>query len=203
MNSKFSVIVFDLGNVQLPFDYNILIKKLDKIEEKLGTNFMDFYLKNYQIHRQYESGKLSEDEFINTMLKALENKIDSETFSKIYSGVFSVNEDVISLLPKLKENYTLVLLSNTNSIHKKYGWEHYDFLKYFDKLILSHEVGSVKPEEKIYRAVEEFTNKPSNEHFFIDDIQEYVEGAKKLGWGAVQFTGYNQLVKDLKANNIL
>ena len=157
MNSKFSVIVFDLGNVQLPFDYNILIKKLNKIEEKLGTNFMDFYLKNYQIHRQYESGKLSEDEFINIMLKALENKIDSETFCKIYSGVFSVNEDVISLLPKLKKNYTLVLLSNTNSIHKKYGWEHYDFLKYFDKLILSHEVGSVKPEEKIYRAVESFT----------------------------------------------
>ena len=203
MNSKFSVIVFDLGNVQLPFDYNILIKKLNKIEEKLGTNFMDFYLKNYQIHRQYESGKLSEDEFINIMLKALENKIDSETFCKIYSGVFSVNEDVISLLPKLKKNYTLVLLSNTNSIHKKYGWEHYDFLKYFDKLILSHEVGSVKPEEKIYRAVESFTQKPSSEHFFIDDIKEYVEGAKKLGWGAVQFTGYNQLVRDLKANNIL
>ena len=203
MNKKFSVIVFDLGNVQLPFDYNILIKRLNKVEENLGKKFMDFYMNNYEIHKQYESGKLPEDEFIKIMLNALDNKIDTETFCKMYSEVFTLNEDVVSLLPKLKEKYILVLLSNTNSIHKKYGWGHYDFLKYYDKLILSHEVGSVKPEEKIYRAAETFTKKPSNEHFFIDDIPEYVEGAKKLGWGGTQFTTYDQLLIDLKVNNIL
>ncbi len=203
MIKNFSVIVFDLGNVQLPFDYDILINRLNDVDDNLGTKFMDFYKNNYNIHRQFESGKLSEEEFIKIMLNALEDKIDAETFCKIYSGVFSVNEDVVSLLPKLKEKYTLVLLSNTNSIHRKYGWDHYDFLKYYDKLILSYEVGSIKPEEQIYRSAEAFSNKPSNEHFFIDDILEYVEGAKKLGWGGTQFTTYEQLVKDLKDNDII
>lgn len=203
MDNNFSVIVFDLGNVQLPFDYNILINRLNNIDKNLGTKFMNFYKNSYNIHRQFESGKLSEEEFIKIMLNALENKIDAETFCKIYSEVFTVNEDVVSLLPKLKENYTLVLLSNTNSIHRKYGWDHYDFLKYYDKLILSYEVGNVKPEEGIYRDAEAFSHKPSAEHFFIDDIPEYVVGAKKIGWGGTQFTTYEQLVKDLKTNNIL
>ena len=203
MDNNFSVIVFDLGNVQLPFDYNILINRLNDVDENLGTKFMNFYKNNYSIHRQYEAGKLSDDEFIKIMLNALENKIDAETFCRIYSEVFTVNEDVVSLLPKLKEKYTLVLLSNTNSIHRKYGWDHYDFLKYYDKLILSYEVGNVKPEEGIYRAAEAFSHKPSAEHFFIDDIPEYVAGAKKIGWGGTQFTTYEQLVKDLKTNNIL
>ena len=61
-------------------------------------------------------------------------------------------------------------------------------------LILSHEVGSVKPEEKIYRAVEEASGFSTKEHFYIDDIQEYVDAAKILGWDAVLFESYDKLV---------
>jgi len=56
--------------------------------------------------------------------------------------------DVVALLPEIKKNYKLYLVSNTNSIHQKYGYQHYEFLKIFDKLFLSHEVGFVKPEKK-------------------------------------------------------
>ena len=124
-------------------------------------------------------------------------------FKKYYADIFSVNEDVISLLPILKNDYKLFLLSNTDSIHQKYGWQKYEFLKYFDKLILSHEVNSVKPEEEIYRAVEEASGLPSEEHFYIDDIQEYVDAAIKLGWDAVQFVEGFKIGRDLKSRNII
>ena len=39
------------------------------------------------------------------MLKAAENKIDEVTFMDYYSDIFSVNEDVVSLLPTLKEKF--------------------------------------------------------------------------------------------------
>jgi putative hydrolase of the HAD superfamily len=103
----------------------------------------------------------------------------------------------------LKKNYKLFLLSNTDSIHQKYGWQKYEFLKYFDKLILSHEVGYVKPEEKIYRVVEEASGFSTKEHFYIDDIQKYVDAAKILGWDAVLFESYDKLVLDLKEKNII
>jgi HAD superfamily hydrolase (TIGR01509 family) len=107
------------------------------------------------------------------------------------------------LLPKLKKKYKLFLLSNTDSIHQKYGWQKYEFLKYFDKLILSHEAGAVKPEEKIYRTVEAVSGFESSEHFYVDDIKEYVDAAKNIGWTAVQFTGYERLIEDLGKHNII
>ena len=201
MQNKYSVIVFDLGNVLLPFDYNIMLNKLEEIEKDLGKNFLTYYMENYDIHRKFERGDLPEEDFIKKMLSGLNNKISKETFCEYYSKVFAVNEEVASLLPKLKMDYMLVLLSNTNSIHELY-WKNYGFIKYFDKLVLSYKVRALKPEEKIYKAVESITKRSSDEHIFIDDIEEYAEGAKKAGWDAIHFTGYENLLEELRERKI-
>jgi len=200
---KYSVIVFDLGNVLLPFDYNILIKKLDSVKEGSGKHFVDTYFANYEFHRDFERGKISEEKFIERMLEILDHSIDGETFCNYFSSVFKQNKEVTALLPVLKKNYTLILLSNTNSIHEKYGWEYYDFLKYFNDLILSHKIGAVKPEEKIYRAVEKSSGSPAEEHIFVDDIEEYVNAAKSFGWDSIHFKGYNSLVRDFRFRGII
>ncbi|MCW8818437.1 MAG: HAD family phosphatase [Ignavibacteriaceae bacterium] len=201
-NRKYSAIVFDLGNVLIPFDFKKALIKLDQVENGLGDRFNNFFKANYNLHREFEKGKISDQDFIKRMLTIVDHKIDESTFCKYYADIFSLNEDVISLLPVLKKNYKLFLLSNTDSIHKKYGWEKYEFLKNFDRLILSFEVGSVKPEEKIYRTVEKASGFSSQEHLFIDDIQEYVDGSKNIGWDAVQFVNYQKLLNDLKERNI-
>lgn len=203
-NRKYSVIVFDLGNVLIPFDYNILIDKLDKHEKGLGKHFVESYFNDhYDIHRKFERGEISEEAFLNTMQEILQHKIDSNTFRRYFSSIFKENKKVSSLLPLLKQKYKLILLSNTNSIHENYGWENYGFLKYFDDLVLSHKVGAVKPEEKIYRVVEKVSAKPSAEHVFIDDIEDYVDAAKKIGWDGIHFTGYNSLTAQLKEKSII
>ena len=200
--NKYSVIVFDLGNVLILFDYHIIIGKLEKIETGLGEKFGKLYSENYHIHRQHEKSEITSDEFISIMIEWLEKKVKKEEFCRIYSSLFSLNNDMIALLPRLKENYKLVLLSNTNSIHRNYSWKNNEFIKLFDKLILSYEVRAIKPEAKIYKAVEDFTQAPPNEHFYVDDIEEYVNVARQRGWDAVQFVGYDQFIKELKKRGI-
>jgi putative hydrolase of the HAD superfamily len=146
---------------------------------------------------------ISEKNFIASMLKYLEYAINEETFCKYWSDIFSFNEEVIALLPELKKHYKLYLLSNTNSIHKRYGYQDYEFLKMFDQLFLSHEVGFVKPEKEIYHAIEKVSGFPPEEYLFIDDILEYVDAAKSIGWDGIQFIGYDDLVNNLKIRNIL
>lgn len=199
----YSVIVFDLGNVLLPFDYSNPINYFNGLKKGLGDKFTKLYRENYHVHREFESGILSEEQFLRTMLEWVEHTVTGEQFCKIFSDIFTVNQNVVELIPLLKEKYKVVLLSNTNSIHKRYGYGHLDFIKWFDQIFLSHEIGSVKPEEKIYLAVESYTQKKSSEHFFIDDIQEYVDGAKKFGWDGVQFVNYERLIEDLRNNRIL
>jgi glucose-1-phosphatase len=202
-NHEYKTIVFDLGNVLIPFDHSLWVKNFNEIEAGLGDKYYQLYLDNYHVHRDYESGKISDAEFVSINLKWLDNKVDTEIFFDVFSNIFVLNQNVIDLLPILKKKYKLVLLSNTSDIHKKYGWEQYNFIKQFDKLILSQEVKSVKPEEIIYKAAESFTKEPSETHIFIDDVLEYVNAAKSLGWDGIQFVGYDNLVKELKHRNIL
>ena len=200
---KYSIIVFDLGNVLLNFNYNIAVKKFDKIEPNLGKKFFEHHKNNYHIHRAFEKGLISQDEFINIALSGVNHKVDSQTFAKIYSDIFTPNNDVIFLLPILKKKFKLMLLSNTDPLHKKYGWINYQFLTQFDHLVLSFEVGSAKPEEKIFKAVEELSKASPQKHLYIDDIAEYSEAAKKLGWDSIQFLNYDQLLEELKSRKIL
>lgn len=200
---KYSAIVFDLGQVLLPFDYKSFIETVNRHKPGIGEQFAELYKQNYYIHRDFEKGLISEEVFITQMLSYLDNVIDEETFCRYWSDIFSFNEEVIALLPLLKKNYKLYLISNTNSIHKKYGFGNYEFLNLFDKLILSHEVKFIKPEKEIYIQVEKASGFPSEEHVFIDDILEYVEAAKSLGWDGIHFIGYDDLVNNLKIRNIL
>jgi putative hydrolase of the HAD superfamily len=202
-NRKYSAIVFDLGQVIVPFNYQPFIDKINQIQNGLGNQFVEKYNTNYTIHREFEKGKISENDFISKMLEYLDYKIDGETFCTYWSDIFSLDKDVISLLPFLKQKYKLYLVSNTNSIHKKYGYQNYEFLELFDKLFLSHEVGFIKPEKEIYQAVEKESGFPSGEHIFIDDILEYVDAAKQLGWDGIQFKGNEDLVNNFKKRNIL
>jgi len=200
---KYSAIVFDLGQVLLRFDYKYFVEKVNRHKAGIGERFLEHYKNNYEIHRDFEKGLISEKYFISRMLEFLDHTIDEETFSKYWSDIFSFNDDVITLLPVLKKKYKLYLISNTNSIHKKYGYQNYEFLKLFDKLILSHEVKFIKPEKEIYLEVQKVSGFPSEEHIFVDDILEYVDAAKSLGWDGIQFVGYEDLVMNLKQRNIL
>jgi putative hydrolase of the HAD superfamily len=193
-----SIIVFDLGNVLIPFDYGIMMRRLDAYGAGLGDTFINFYRGHYtDIHRAYERGDISDEAFVNPILTALENKVTQEQFCVLFSEIFTENTDVTALLPLLKQRYRVVLLSNTSAIHRRYGWGHYPFLQHFEKLFLSNELRAVKPEPAIYQAVMDYTKAEPAEHLFIDDIAEYVQGARDMGWNAVQFTGYDKLVADL------
>lgn len=203
MPNSYKVIVFDLGDVLLKVDSRRLIDKLNKVEAGLGERFHLLYFENYHIHCEYEKNNISREEFTDKMLSWLNYKISAEEFFHFYSDLFSPIDETINLLPLLKQKYQLVLLSNTNFIHQKYGWEKYEFLKYFDKMILSHEVGARKPENKIYKAVENFTGSYPSKHFFIDDLIDNVEAAKNMGWDAFQFTFTNSISEVLKKKQII
>lgn len=197
MDNQIKAVVFDLGNVLIPFNYLITVDKLNNIDSGLGNRFRARYEDNYHLHQRYETWSVSTEDFTRMLMDWTEYKVEPEELLKIYSEIFTFNEDVIALLPKIKENYKLYLLSNTNYIHKEYGYRNYGFFEHFDKLFLSHEVGYRKPQKEVYQFVQNYNGFLPGEHIFIDDVLEYVEGAKSCGWNGIQFTGYNNLLEEL------
>ena len=65
------------------------------------------------------------------------------------------------------------------------------------QIILSHEVGTAKPEPDIYRVAAERAGVAPERIFFCDDIPAHVEAAHLAGWQAEVFTSAAALVDAL------
>jgi putative hydrolase of the HAD superfamily len=101
------------------------------------------------------------------------------------------------LLKELKKRYPLYLISNTNEMHFNHIKSKYKILRHFKKTFPSHKMGHRKPEREIYEKVLAQIGLKPEETVFIDDVPQFVEGARKAGMRAVRFRNQKQLLKDL------
>ncbi|MFH1561530.1 MAG: HAD-IA family hydrolase, partial [Patescibacteria group bacterium] len=109
----------------------------------------------------------------------------------------SMDQEVVKLISDLKKSGLVVgCLSNTENYMEPFHHRLQELVG-FDFRILSYQAGLRKPDEKIYRLIFDFGSWKPEEVVFIDDKEENVVGAKKLGIEAVRFKNYQQLLKDL------
>jgi 2-haloacid dehalogenase len=78
----------------------------------------------------------------------------------------------------------------------------FDFLQLFDDILVSGEIGLVKPDPAIYRLMLEKVGRPAGECLFIDDSLKNVEAARQLGFDAIHFQSPEQLETELQSRNI-
>jgi glucose-1-phosphatase len=191
-------LIFDLGKVIVPFDFE---RGYQRMAELTGLTAVEVRARVAATNSvvPYERGDLSTAEFVRTIGEALQHPFEVAHFQEIWSAIFLPD----TLLPEalfaaLKTRYRLVLLSNTNDLHFRFIREHYPLLRYFDAYVLSHEVRAAKPDPRIYAAAIAAAGCAPHECFFTDDIADYVAGARAAGIHAVQFAGYETLLRDLR-----
>jgi putative hydrolase of the HAD superfamily len=102
----------------------------------------------------------------------------------------------LEMVRKLKAQYQVGILSNTNEIHidavytqlqAQHGMDNFDSL--FDWVFYSHEMGLAKPNQDIYHQLLLELGTTANRVLFFDDLLANVQGAASLGIQAVQVTG--------------
>jgi HAD superfamily hydrolase (TIGR01509 family) len=74
----------------------------------------------------------------------------------------------------------------------------YRVLDYFDHHVLSYEVGSLKPDRKIFEYAIAVSGHQPNTLFFTDDREENILAARQLGMHAHQFQTELHLVDALQ-----
>jgi putative hydrolase of the HAD superfamily len=80
------------------------------------------------------------------------------------------------------------------SIEREYAW-----IRNFDVLVWSYQLGMAKPEAAIYRHTLEKLGTRPGETLFIDDRRVNIEAARALGMVAIEFTTAEKLREDLTA----
>lgn len=193
-------IIFDLGNVVLFFDHGIICNKLSKLYN-LKPEFVYNKIFTCKIEKQFNEGILSPKEFTKKCSNVLNVNLNIQTFQELWSDIFWKNNSVIKTIKKLRKRSKLVLLSNTNIWHFEHVNKFYGILELFDEFILSYRFGISKPNVKIFElAIEKLSC--NDKILFIDDIEENVNAAKKVGLVATQYKNPKLLEKFLISNGI-
>ena len=197
-------IIFDLGNVVLTNDHAFHspeeIKEfcdyfgvtLDNLETAFTVSFSDYSL-----------GKYSEDEFWQKYLfTARANKIDIEFAKNFWRKYQKENENMLSILAKLKKTYRLASLTTIPREWLEFKRKKFNLDDYFETIVSSSEVGVKKPSPKIYEIIIDKFNLNAQELLFIDDTQITLPPAQELGIKTILFRGQEDLEKELKKLDI-
>lgn len=194
-------VIFDLGNVLLNYDAEKAAKQFAAAcgvpVKKLWGHFF-----TSSVEKAYTRGEISCREFYAHARKVFKIPVTYAAFRNYWNDIFWENEGMQPLLAKLKKHYPLYLISNTNRMHFEHIKKKFKVLKHFKKTFPSHEVGARKPEREIYKRVLSKIRLKPEETVFIDDMPDFVAGARKAGMYAIQFKGKEKLIRDLKKMGI-
>ena len=199
------VILFDLGNVILPFNHRQIPEKLLPFSQEGGLKdsqgiFSYLFDSQKGTVSLYESGKISSEEFFGSLKESFRLSLSFEEFVPIWNDIFVENEEVSEIIRCLKGKKRLGLLSNTNALHFDYILPKFPIVMAFEKWILSHEVGFKKPAPEIFQKAMEWASVEPQRILFIDDLQKNVDAAVSLGMEAIHFISAGQLKEALDAN---
>ncbi|MBI3667354.1 MAG: HAD family phosphatase [Acidobacteria bacterium] len=195
-------ILLDLGNVLVGFDFARGYRALAEVCRHSPEEIPQI-ISACGLVPPYERGEISSEDFFVRLSQALGLHASFQQFCDLWTSIFLPGP----LLPEgmligLRRRYPLVLVSNTNDIHYRMIEASYSAVRHFDAHILSYRVGAAKPSGKIYQEAVRAAGCRPEECFFTDDVEAYVEAARKKGLDAVQFQGTAELERELRRRGV-
>ncbi len=167
----------------------------DKWKEFVATLPTDQVQPAVDLNHALDRGYISQDEFFK-QIRALTNKAPERVESLINADM-QKNTQLLTFISELKQSYKIGLLSNVSS-----NWVRDTFLSeqeknLFDDILLSYDVGLIKPEVAIYNLAASRLMCDSRECLFIDDSLGHCEGATLAGMQSLVYKNFAQCKKDI------
>lgn len=190
-------LIFDVGGVL--HGYNSSAMHTD-IQTTLGLSPAQERKAYYPLIHSLVKGKISEKEFWEEFVKISKphNSFPGESlFLREFRKNYLLYQDVLDMVKALKKlGYILIILSNTIPPHANFNRKQgcYDG---FDYCFLSNEIGMHKPDEEIYIFTLGKLDVKPDEIIFIDDNENNIAGAQKVGMYTIKFENAVQLEQQL------
>lgn len=174
-------VVFDMGNVLIPFEPDVMMEQAGVLTEDRGLFRHEVFFSREWI--QFDRGTLEEDEVKRRMAKNLPARLH-EAMEHVFDHIFDgsvPNQEITGLILDCKRaGLGVYLLSNAS---KRF----YDYKKripsvgLMDGMLISCDVGLLKPDPAIYRLLFETFGLTPETCFFIDDMALNIEAAEHCG----------------------
>ncbi|MDD2534209.1 MAG: HAD family phosphatase [Eubacteriales bacterium] len=197
------IILFDLGNIL------VHLRSVDRFwlgqSPKPGTRSYSDRWKYSESMHHFETGRITDfSDFYQLAKSELDFPIDKEAFQREYLQIIGdVFAETVPILEALYSRFSLQLLSNTSAVHWQHCAKTLGLGQYFDRVLVSYELGYMKPDPEIFKlALVEINQDPETIYYF-DDRPENIETARKFGINAHLSWGGTQLIKQLRELSFL
>lgn len=196
-------IIFDFGNVICRFTNELFVARIAVLMGKDIEETRSLIYKKSNITNEFEMGLLESKEFAEALSNLCGLKVSEQKLKKIYTeNKYTPIEGMESLISSLLGKYKVGLLTNTSEWDFEEALKVSPIINKFEAITTSFEVKTMKPNRKIYLDILEKLKLAPEECFYVDDLIENVEAAKKVGLKAVQFLGIDKFVDDLKTEGV-
>lgn len=204
MTQTINAIIFDFGNVLLEWNPRFVYRRYFPNDEAAMEQFLH-EVNFMEWNALQDKGRTFADGVadLSRQFPHYSNLIQayhdnwSESIGDSISGT-------IELMKRLKKaGYPVYGLSNWSLETFPYVRQKYNFFELLDDIIISGEVGSVKPEPEIFEITLGRIGRPAHECLFIDDSLQNINQARSMGFVTVHFKSAQQLARVLHELKLL
>ena len=201
-------VYFDLGNILLSFDPRLACQGLARLMNTTPVAARQA-LYDSGLEERYEHGEVTSDQFATELRNCFgrsESEVSDAAVIESVSNMFKPIESMVGVLDSVRAaGFRVGLLSNTCVGH--WNWieqQQFRVMDFsFDATVLSFEVGSMKPDRRIYEFAKDSAAVSAAAILFLDDKAENVTAARSFGWNAAQCHGGDQAIEALHEFRVL
>ncbi len=188
-------VIFDWGGVLIDDPAPGLMRYCAKA---LGVTRKDYIKAHSKFADDFQKGLICEDTFWEQICSELNvpKPKNPSLWAEAFEAAYVPRNGIFSIAASLQENgYKTAVLSNTEVP----AMQHFHLQRYemFDVAVFSCLEGVKKPDREIYELTLEKLGSGPEQSVFIDDKQEYINGAKQVGVNTILFQSVGQVKNEL------
>lgn len=201
---QIDTIIFDLGGVLIDWNPEYVYLDVFKGDREKMQWFFD-HICTHDWNENQDAGY--------PLAKATEERValfpEHEEWIRMFYGrwVEMLGDaifDTVDILDKLisKKQYKIVALTNWSHETFPIALDRFEFLHWFEGIVVSGEEKTRKPFKEIYEITLNRFNINAEQSIFIDDNSRNIEAAQALGINGIHFKNPQLLIDQLKVYNI-
>ncbi|WP_298496423.1 HAD family phosphatase [uncultured Algibacter sp.] len=202
--NKIDTIIFDLGGVLIDWNPEYVFLDVFNGDRKKMQWFFDTICTSDWNENQdagYPMAQATEDRIV--LFPEYEKEIRQfyGRWVDMLGGPITGTVDILKKCIESKD-YKVIALTNWSAETFPIAQERFDFLNWFEGIIVSGKEKTRKPFDDIYNLTLNRFNIKAENAIFIDDNQRNIEAANNLGINGIRFESPERLLQQLKTFNI-
>ena len=191
-------VVFDIGNVVVPWDPEAIVHDAFG-EERVARKGFVSPLAGNSLWLAVNRGEhtLAHAKRIYVAEQGFEEAEIDRLYDALFASMVPIDETVLLMRELRAAGYRIFAITDNVNEAVAYQQSTYDFWDMIEAAAISSEVGVLKPDERMYRHLLDKASLAPEECLFFDDAAANVEGARTVGMNARLFTDAAEARSDL------